>query len=110
MSLAWRACGKRIAEHRWTKVVFWILMAAFILWVLTVTADSIRYEYVWRLYEEASKNLGPDESLPFRFSSRIFGFGLHIYVFYKWLWVLGWGAYGMVLAILWPEKKQQALS
>ena len=109
MSLAWRACGKRITEHRWTKVVFWILIAAFILWVIAVTADSIRYEYAWRLYEEASKNLGPDESLPFHFSSRIFGFGLHIYVFYKWLWVLGWGAYGMVLAILNPEKRDECI-
>ena len=30
--------------------------------------------------------------------------------FHKWLWVLGWGACGMALAILWPEKKQQTPS
>lgn len=110
MSLAWRACGKRIADHRWTKMVFWILIAVFILWVIAVTADSTRYEYAWWLHGEMAKKLGPDESLTFSFSSRIWGFGLHIYVFYKWLWILGWGAYGMVLAILWPEKKQQTPS
>ena len=110
MALAWRACGKRIADHRWTKMVFWILIAVFILWVIAVTADSIRYEYAWWLHGEMAKKLGPDESLTFSFSSRIWGFGLHIYVFYKWLWILGWGAYGMVLAILKPEKRDECIA
>ena len=110
MALAWRACGKRITDHRWIKVVFWILIAVFILWVIAVTADGIRYEYVRWLHGEMAKKIGPDESLTFSFSSRIWGLGLRIYVFYKWLWVLGWGAYGMILAILWPEKKQRIVN
>lgn len=52
MSLAWRACGKRVTEHRWTKVVFWILIAAFILWVLqlprTVFDMNMRGGYMKR--------------------------------------------------------------
>ncbi len=109
MALAWRACGKTIADQQWTKVVFWILTAAIILWIAAVTVDCIRYEYARWLYKEAVKNLSEDESLMFSFTSRIWGIGFHIYGFYKWLWVLGWGACGMALAILWPEKKQQTL-
>ena len=110
MALAWRACGKTIADQQWTKVVFWILTAAIILWIAAVTVDCIRYEYARWLYKEAAKNLSEDESLMFSFTSRIWGIGFHIYGFYKWLWVLGWGACGMALAILWPEKKQQTPS
>ena len=105
MALTQRACGKRVADHRWTKAVFWILIVAFILWIIAVIADSFRYEYAWRLYIEASRKLGPDETLSFNFSAGILALGLHIYVLYKWLWVLGWGAYGMALAILNPEKR-----
>ena len=86
-----------------------LLTAAIILWIAAVTVDCIRYEYARWLYKEAAKNLSEDESLMFSFTSRIWGIGFHIYGFYKWLWVLGWGACGMVLAILWPEKKRQAL-
>ena len=110
MALAWRACGKTIADQQWTKVVFWILTAAIILWIAAVTVDCIRYDYARWIYKEAVKNLSEDESLMFSFTSRIWGIGFHIYGFYKWLWVLGWGACGMALAILWPEKKQQTPS
>ena len=42
------------------------------------------------------------------FSFALIAFGLNgvrIYGFHKWLWMLGWGVCGMLLAIFKPKKK-----
>ena len=60
--------------------------------------------------EQAAENMKPGDSVSFNFASGILGNIMLIYGYHKWLWVLGWGACGMALAILWPEKKQQTPS
>lgn len=105
MSLVLQACGKRSPEHRWIKVVLLILVAAILVWVTAATVSCVWTEYVRRVYGNTSSDVGAYESVVFQFFNNIWIAGLRIYVFRKWIWMLGWGACGMLLAIFKPQKK-----
>ena len=109
MALLWHAYGKQIAGTRWVKTVFGILIGAVVVYVIVMTVECIRYGYEQWVYRKIVENMKPGDSASFNFASGILGNIMLIYGYHKWLWVLGWGACGMVLAILWPEKKQQTL-
>ena len=109
MALLWHAYGKQIAGTRWVKTVFGILIGAVVVYVIVMTVECIRYGYEQWVYRKIVENMKPGDSVSFNFASGILGNIILIYGYHKWLWVLGWGACGMALAILWPEKKQQTL-
>ena len=110
MALLWHAYGKQIAGTRWVKTVFGILIGAVVVYVIVMTVECIRYGYEQWVYRKIVENMKPGDSVSFNFASGILGNIILIYGYHKWLWVLGWGACGMALAILWPEKKQQTPS
>lgn len=110
MALLWHAYGKQIAGTRWVKTVFGILIGAVVVYVIVMTVECIRYGYEQWVYRKIVENMKPGDSASFNFASGILGNIMLIYGYHKWLWVLGWGACGMALAILWPEKKQQTPS
>ena len=99
MALILQVYGKEIPKNRWTKVIFWVLIAIAFAWIIAVSAEWIRYEYAQWVYKQA-----PEEFEYFGFYSKIWGIGIVVAAFYKWLWIIGWGVYGMVLAILRPKR------
>lgn len=105
MALVLQACGKRNSEYRWIKAVFLILVAAILVWMMAATVSCTWIEYVRRVYGNTSGDVGAYESIVFQFFDSIWIEGVRIYVFHKWLWMLGWGVCGMLLAILKPKKK-----
>lgn len=105
MALVLQACGKRNSEYRWIKAVFLILVAAILVWMMAATVSCAWIEYVRRVYGNTSGDVGAYESVVFQFFDSIWIEGVRIYVFHKWLWMLGWGVCGMLLAILKPKKK-----
>ncbi len=105
MALLWRAYGKEISGAKWIKVVFWVLIGVVVAYGIVMTVECIRYGYEQWIYRKMVENMRPGDSVSFNFASGILGNVILIYGYHKWLWMLGWGVCGMLLAILKPKKK-----
>lgn len=105
MALLWRAYGKKISGAKWIKVVFWVLIGVVVAYGIVMTVECIRYGYEQWIYRKMVENMRPGDSVSFNFASGILGNVILIYGYHKWLWMLGWGVCGMLLAILKPKKK-----
>lgn len=105
MALLWRAYGKEISGAKWIKVVFCILIGVVVAYGIVMTVECIRYGYEQWIYKKMVENMRPGDSVSFNFASGILGNVILIYGYHKWLWMLGWGVCGMLLAILKPKKK-----
>ena len=105
MALLWRAYGKEISGVKWIKVVFWILIGVVVAYGIVMTVECIRYGYEQWIYRKMVENMRPGDSASFNFASGILSNVILIYGYHKWLWMLGWGVCGMLLAILKPKKK-----
>ena len=105
MALFWRAYGKEISGAKWIKVVCWVLIGVVVAYGIVMTVECIRYGYEQWIYRKMVENMRPGDSVSFNFASGILGNVILIYGYHKWLWMLGWGVCGMLLAILKPKKK-----
>ena len=105
MALLWRAYGKEVSGAKWIKVVLWILIGVVVAYGIVMTVECIRYGYEQWIYKKMVENMRPGDSVSFNFASGILGNVILIYGYHKWLWMLGWGVCGMLLAILKPKKK-----
>ena len=105
MALLWRAYGKEISGAKWIKVAFWVLIGIVVAYGIVMTVECIRYGYEQWIYRKMVENMQPGDSVSFNFASGILGNVILIYGYHKWLWMLGWGVCGMLLAILRPGKK-----
>ncbi len=105
MALLWRAYGKEISGAKWIKVAFGVLIGIVVAYGIVMTVECIRYGYEQWIYRKMVENMQPGDSVSFNFASGILGNVILIYGYHKWLWMLGWGVCGMLLAILKPKKK-----